>query len=238
MKFIYNAPAILYRKTIIVGDTHFGMEGKLRRKGIHAGDFSQRLSERLESLIREHDAERLIFLGDVKEEIFYVDRDTENILNRLGGICDIEIVRGNHDGGIERLGFPVHSSGGFLFGKLGLAHGHSWPNAELMTGDFLVLAHQHPMIGKTDSGGKYHSGPVWIIADPEPNQLNKYYDEFNSKIRLILMPAFNPLVGSAINSSGNRQLGPVLNKKLFKLKHALIYRLDGSPLGEFINIGD
>jgi hypothetical protein len=238
MKFIYDAPALFHKKALIVGDTHFGMEDVLRKKGIHAGDFSERLGDKLESLIKKLKPERLILLGDVKEEITFVDKFTMRILTRLSALCKVEIARGNHDGGLDLLDLTIHPSEGFVFGKLGLAHGHSWPGAELMQCEYLVLGHQHPLFGWRDRSGKYHSEPVFAIAPPVAEAIKEHYPQFNQDIKLILLPAFNPLVGSPINSHKNRRLGPVLNKKLFKLDHALLYRLDGLPLGELKNIGD
>jgi hypothetical protein len=51
------------------------------------------------------------------------------------------------------------------------------------------------------------------------------------------MPAFNPLVGSVVNSKQKKHLGPVLNNKLFKLDDALVYRLDGTGLGKLESQG-
>ena len=233
MKFLYNAPGILYKHTLIVGDTHFGMEYKLKRKGIFDDQFSIRLLQKLEELVRQYKVKRIIFLGDVKEDITYLDDKTKKVLTQLGELCDITIVKGNHDGGIEEfLGAEVHGADGFLFENLGLLHGHSWPKKELMHADYLIMGHQHPMIGFTDKLGKKHSELVWLVADPDVDKIKEKYSEFNEKIKLVLMPAFNPLVGYPINFSKKEQLGPLLNNKLFKLNHALVFRLDGTCLGE------
>lgn len=237
MKFIYDAPALLHNKALILGDTHFGMEQKLRRKGIFDEQFSQRLFEKLEALVKKHKAERVIFLGDVKEDITMLDARTRDILQRLSELCSITIVRGNHDGGIEQfLNAEVISSAGFVFDNLGLLHGHSWPAEELMRCEYLVMGHQHPMVSITDSMGKKHSEPVWVVAEPEPKKIGEHYGKFNKKIKLILMPAFNPLVGFPINFSKKERLGPLLNNKLFKLNHALLFRLDGTCLGKLSNL--
>jgi putative SbcD/Mre11-related phosphoesterase len=237
MKFIYDAPALLYKKALILGDTHFGMEQKLRRKGIYDSQFSTRLFEKLEGLVKKHKASRVIFLGDVKEDITMLDDNTRKILGRLGDLCDIMIVRGNHDGGIEQfLNAQIIPAEGFVYEKLGLLHGHSWPADELMQCEYLVMGHQHPLISFKDSMGKKHSEPVWIVADADAEKIAERYKKFNKKIKLILMPAFNPLVGFPINFSKKEQLGPLLNNKLFKLEHALLFRLDGTCLGRLNNI--
>ena len=154
-RFIYNAPAILHRGALIVGDTHFGMEGKLRRRGIYDEHFSVRLYLRLRGLVEEHKAKRLILLGDVKEDITMLDSATEGILARLSMLCQIIIVKGNHDGGIERCGnariVPSPKASSTRAGP------HARPflaRKELMGCRYLVSGHQHPMVGITDAFGK------------------------------------------------------------------------------------
>ncbi len=174
MKFLYNAPAILYKGALIVGDTHFGMERKLRSKGIFDMQFSMRQFERLKALIIGNKAKRLILLGDVKEDITMLDAETEGILAKLSLLCELIIVRGNHDGGIERCGnAKVIGAGGFAYGKLGLLHGHSWPDEGLMLCDYLVMGHQHPMVAQTDAFGKKRTEPAWMIAPCDTDALVK-----------------------------------------------------------------
>ena len=237
MRFLYNAPALLHKGAIIVGDTHFGMEERLRRKGIFDERFSERLGERLRELVLEHKAGRVIFLGDVKEDITMLDRRTEEVLSRLSMVCKITVVRGNHDGGIERFGrAEVLPSEGMVYEGLGLLHGHSWPAEGLMRCEYLVMGHQHPMIALSDAFGRIRREAAWIIAPLEPGKAAERYKAFNRDIKLILMPAFNPLVGSTINSDEKERLGPLLNNKLFKLDDALVFRLDGTCLGKFSDL--
>jgi putative SbcD/Mre11-related phosphoesterase len=237
MKFLYNAPAILHKGAIIVGDTHFGMEEKLKRRGIYDEQFSARLFEKLKALVLKHKAERVIFLGDVKEEITVLDRKTADVLSKLSMLCRVTIVRGNHDGGIERGGnLDIVSSEGMIHEGLALVHGHSWPGNALMECDHIVMGHQHPMISITDAFGKQHREAAWIIAPGNEKNISERYKSFNKNIKLILMPAFNPLVGSTLNYDEKKHLGPILNNKLFKLDDAIVFRLDGTCLGKFQNI--
>ncbi|MDD5339620.1 MAG: hypothetical protein PHV13_00040 [Candidatus ainarchaeum sp.] len=237
MKFLYNAPAILHRGAIIVGDTHFGMESKLRRKGIFDEQFSLRLFEKLKGLITAHKAKRLILLGDVKEDITMLDAMTADVLARLSLLCEVTVVRGNHDGGIERCGSArIVPSAGFVYAGLGLMHGQSWPAKELMGCDYLVSGHQHPLITMTDTLGRRHSEAAWVIAPANHEKIAEKYETASKKIKLVLMPAFNPLVGSPINFTSEEHLGPVLNNNLFKLNDALVFRLDGTRLGKLHSI--
>lgn len=261
MKFLYDAPAILYKGTLIVGDTHFGMEDKLRRRGIFDEQFSMRLFSKLKELIVEHRVKILILLGDVKDNITTLDSTTERILAKLALLCKVIIVKGNHDGGIGKFAVQGHdgignnsnyperivvqghggigNSGnaeikpaeGFVFERLGLIHGHSWPAEELMSCDYIIMGHQHPMISITDAFGKKKNEPVWLVAPPDEECIKKHYKKFNKKIKLILMPAFNPVIGTPINIDEKSHFGPLINNKLFKLERALVYRLSGICLG-------
>jgi len=233
MKFLYNAPAIVHHGALIVGDTHFGIETKMRRRGIFDEQFSMRLFQRLRELIAEHKAEKLILLGDVKEDITSLDARTEDILAKLSMLCEVIIVKGNHDGGIERCANArVVGPEGFVYKKLGLIHGHSWPADGLLACDYIVSGHQHPMISITDAFGRSHREPAWIVAPANKKTLEKKYKDANQEIKLILMPAFNPMVGSTIIYDEKEHLGPLLNNKLFKLDDALVFRLNGTRLGK------
>ncbi len=235
MKFLFNSPAILYKKALIIGDTHFGMEDKLREKGIYDLQFSDRLFEKIKSLLAETKAEKLIILGDVKEKITILDSKTQDILAKLSMLTELIIVRGNHDGGIEGCGAKIIASDGFVLGDLGLVHGQSWPSTECMNAKYLISAHQHPLLSVVDKSGKMHSEPVWIFADSDEKSIAEHYKSFNKHIKLILMPAFNPLVGKAFHA-GDSYMGPILSNNLFKINVASVYRLDGTSLGELDKI--
>lgn len=237
MKFLYNAPALFHKGALIVGDTHFGMEAKLRRKGIYDDQFSMRLFNKLKELVEQHKAKKVIFLGDVKEDITMLDRTSEEILSRLSMLCEVVVVRGNHDGGIDSFRkAEVSPSEGIVYEGLGLIHGHSWPADELMECKYLVMGHQHPMVSVTDAFGRKHTEPAWLIAPPNVDKIAERYPDANRKIELIMMPAFNPLVGTVVKKDKRERLGPILNNKLFKLSDAIVFRLDGTRLGKLENI--
>jgi len=123
-----------------------------------------------------------------------------------------------------------------ILDNIGFVHGHAWPDEKVMAVDFLVSAHQHPQIELFDKFGKRHTEPAWLISEPEIKNIKKHYKKFNKKIKLILMPAFNPLVGTPIKSTQKNHLGPILNNNLFKFNDAIVYRLDGSCLGKLKDI--
>jgi len=239
MKFLYNAPAILHSGALIIGDIHFGMEEKLREKGVYDENLSERIFEKIKKLLKETKAKKLIIAGDVKDNILQIDVKTSMIMKELSDLVDIIIVKGNHDGGIEKMGIvgmEVAGPGGMVYKKIGIMHGHSWPDEKLMQCEYLISAHQHPQISIVDKSGKIHKEAVWLVVEPEKKIIDEHYKKFNKKIKLVLMPAFNPLVGSTINKPKEKQLGPIFNNKLFKLNDALVFRLDGSLIGKLKTI--
>jgi len=239
MKFLYNAPAVLHYGALIIGDTHFGMEKSLKERGIYDETLSERIFGKIEKLLLETRAKKLIIAGDVKDSIFETDMKTADVLKKLSERAELTIVKGNHDGGIERLavmGINVAGPGGMVYRNLGIMHGHSWPDETLMQCDYLISAHQHPQISVRDKSGKVHTEAAWLVVEADSNNIRKYYEKFNKKIKLILLPAFNPLVGSAINKPKEKQLGPIFNNKLFKLNDAIVFRLDGSLIEKLKNI--
>ena len=130
----------------------------------------------------------------------------------------ITIVRGNHDGGIERLeflGISALPSEGIVYEGLALVHGHSWPSEECMQADYLISAHQHPQIEFVDKSKKRHTESAWFVAPSNFREMKKHYKTPNKNLKIILMPAFNPLVGSPLNHGKSRaviHLGPLFKE--------------------------
>jgi putative SbcD/Mre11-related phosphoesterase len=239
MRFLYNKSAILHRNAIIIGDVHFGMEERLREEGIYDEMLSERIFNDIKKLILKTRAKKLIIAGDVKDNILELDWKTLDILRRLSQIASITIIKGNHDGGIEKCetsGITIAPADGIVYEKIGIMHGHSWPNENLMKCNYLISAHQHPQVAFIDRSGRIHKEAVWLVAEPDRKNIKKHYKMFNERIRLVMMPAFNPLVGSTINIRKEKQLGPVFNNKLFKLNDALVIRLDGCLVGKLKDI--
>lgn len=58
------------------------------------------------------------------------------------------------------------------------------------------------------------------------------YKKFNKKIKLVLLPAFDSLVGTTLKQDPSEHLGPLLRNKLFKYNDAKMYSLSGVYLGK------
>jgi metallophosphoesterase superfamily enzyme len=155
-----------------------------------------------------------------------------DLLNELSSFAQVHIVPGNHDGGIKQL-IPeqiiIHSSEGFVHETIGFVHGHRWPHKDLLNGEFLFFGHSHPVIMLSDRLGFKSFETCWIKAKLLKQQTKEVYASFNEDITLIIHPAFNELCGgTAVNK--DPLVGPL--KKLVDIKHAEIFLLDGTNLGQ------
>jgi DNA ligase-associated metallophosphoesterase len=91
-------------RTVIVADTHFGKSSHFGRHGIAVPAGSDEADrERLNRLVADTDARRLIILGDFLHSPLPVGSAEADELNtwveRLARAVDIHVVAGNHDRG-------------------------------------------------------------------------------------------------------------------------------------------
>jgi len=249
VRFIEGWPAILVEKpvkTVLVSDLHFGFEAELADRGVRVPSQAWRLRELLIELVREVDAERLIFLGDLKHRIplsSWIEwREMPRVLRDLKRLVDIILIPGNHDGGIaSMLGDLVTyaSSRGVLIKaeqKIFLFHGHAWPSRDVLKADLVIMGHLHPMVSlRTDVGGVFKRR-VWLILEGDRGILAerlKSKTRMRRKLKLIVMPAFNPiLTGISVNSLTPRdRLWPLMRGGGFELRQAEVITLNGERLG-------
>ncbi|MGQ9719559.1 MAG: metallophosphoesterase [Nitrososphaerales archaeon] len=190
--------------------------------------------------------------------------DVPQFFNKVKALVrSVDIIRGNHDGGLKALlpnEIKVHPPRGIsLFDdreSFTLIHGHAWPYPRLFDCDVLILGHNHATIEFRDQGFRM-AEPVWVVTRWDKNEVAKSFLRFSgSKIKddpitsfrdafgldisdpkIIIMPAFNPLLGgNAINADGASLLGPLLSSGGIKLGESEIYLLDGSYLGRLSNL--
>ena len=187
------------------------------------------------------------FFEDVKAEVEVVD-----------------VVPGNHDGDLEPLlprGINLRDARGVLLGeenKVGVFHGHTWPSHELLAARYLVTAHNHPMVQFRDPSGFRMVKQAWVKAPcdekalarkileklrmrDEGNELRVLHERFGIKLEkmtLIIMPAFNDILGGVIvNRIGiMRHIGPLGRSDVTDMNEAEIYLLDGTYIGLVKNL--
>jgi len=256
VRFIEGWPAILIEKpvkTVLISDLHFGFEAELADRGVRVPSQAWKLRELLIELIKEVDAGRLIFLGDLKHRIplsSWIEwKEMPKVLKDLKRFVDLILVPGNHDGGIaSMLGDLViyTSSRGVLIKaeqKVFLLHGHTWPGQDVLKADLIVMGHLHPMVSlRTDVGGVFKKR-VWLILEGDRRILAERLrtkSRRRKKLKLIVMPAFNPiLTGISVNSLTPRdRLWPLMRGGGFELEQAEVITLDGERLGRVGELED
>ena len=173
-------------------------------------------------------------------------------------VAEIIVVCGNHDGDLEPLTpstITILPASGLALGsapRIGLFHGHAWPSAEVLAADVLVMGHIHPVVWFRDRLGLWTGQQVWVktacngdlLASAYLKNLNEKPGEDPRSVfqertglpmgdpRLIILPAFNDLVGGvSINRLETRLLGPLLRSGSVNVEAAEIYLLDGTYLG-------
>ena len=236
MEFVSDEPVMIIDRYIVVSDIHIGIGrgGKNKYpKGISNTIDIEKVMERkiINVKNRFKKVDKIILLGDIKDDIFSVSSDVYHFLNFLKeNFREVIIVKGNHDANIETVpGITVYPSSGFILkiGKTcyGFAHGHSWPDEKLMLCDYLIIGHQHMYKEIIDAQGKAYFKKVWVVAKKiKIKNAMKRYKKINKKIKLIIMPAFNPLLSGTKIEKG---IGPIFKNNLFDMAHMEIYSLSG-----------
>lgn len=246
---IQDTPALLINfedeRILVVADLHLGLSAELANKGIEIPSQIPDVQERLSEIISDEKIDRLFFLGDLKHNVPVTSwEEWEKIPDFLANLskkAKIEIIPGNHDGDIEGL-IPrdviLHESKGTTIakGKIGLIHGHAWPDPELLETEKLIMGHNHPTIEFKDKLGVRAKEPAWIKGSMKPENLPK---QLKKKIKektpeIIILPAFSKLVGGgAINKEmPEKLLGPFFKADVIELEEAEVHLLDGTFLGK------
>ena len=249
---IYGAPTLKVKSAkenaLVVADLHMGIESELAGRGVVLPSQVPKVKERLLSLIEQEAPKRLIFLGDVKHNVPIATwqewRELPAFFEELTKFVRVEVVPGNHDGGLKGMvpsDVKIHGAGGILLGKsIGLVHGHAWPSPELMKAKLLISAHNHPAVEFRDGLGARTVEPAWLRCKLNPSKLPKKLRGAagNSVPKLLVMPAFSELVGgAAVNRAVPKELiGPIFKSGAARIEDAEVYLLDGTCLGPVRNL--
>ncbi|KUO43394.1 MAG: hypothetical protein APU95_05960 [Hadesarchaea archaeon YNP_N21] len=245
---IYGRPALVIEisgeRILILADLHLGIEGELSKLGINLPSQTEKVKKKIVTLIEQEKPDRLVLLGDVKHNVPITTwqewRELPDFFADLVKLTKVEILPGNHDGGIDGLApreVVLHDSGGIVLGKrkkIGLMHGHTWPNASLLDAETIVTGHNHPAVEFRDELGGRLVEPVWLKCELSASNFPK---ELREKVRkppnLLVMPAFGELVGgAAVNRRmPDELLGPMFRAGVVSLDEAEVYMLDGTYLG-------
>ncbi|VVC72027.1 Uncharacterised protein [uncultured archaeon] len=243
-KFVYGKAALLSEGTLAVADLHVGLEAELEGKGLRVSGVVEGMKRELFGLVREEKPERLVIIGDVKHAIRGAGEmesaSARELLSGLSELAEVVVVPGNHDSGLAVPGKRVRlgASGGVRIGETAFCHGHAAVSPELLEADALVIGHVHPSIDAVNERGERTVERAWVVAEADERALLAKFPSANPGIRLVVMPAFNPLVGGTpLNRRGKAGLaGPVLSSGIFKWTDGEIFLLDGTGLGSISSV--
>lgn len=222
-------------RAIVVGDLHVGLESDLRLAGVTIPSQTERMRARLAKLVERTGAKRIIVIGDLKHRIPYSTRQEERELPGffadLG--VDTDLVPGNHDVDLAGLvDIDIHEPEGIRLDEVGLLHGHTWPDEDVMRARVVVMCHNHPAVMLVDELGHRHKEACWVRARFTGAARAKW-PQLPEAAELIVMPAFNELTGgTAFNApEGEKLLGPLLNNAMVDVDGARLWTVDGVELG-------
>ncbi len=217
---MYNEKALMIGDTLVIADLHLGLEHELEKSGVKIPPQAPPMTERIIGLLTASRAKHLVILGDLKHNIPQISwheySQVPAMIKTLSRYADVTVIKGNHDGNLEKLlpDTPIRKT--LEISDSLLLHGHTRIPEKL---DFstIIAGHNHPCVEFRDEF-KSTKESAWIRA-----RLAR------SSTEVIIMPAFNDLIYGTPVNSGKRLLGPLF--KLIDLKNADAYLLDGTHLG-------
>jgi len=225
------------RSMICCGDIHIGIEAEYSDKGVHMPSQTSYMAREILS-VREGER-RLMLMGDIKHQVPgsspQEHAELPSFLMRMAREFErVDVVKGNHDGGIERLlpsrGVWVHPASGFVEEDISFIHGHTWPSDRVMDSSLMIMAHNHPAVMFRDGLGRTSSEPCWLrcgFSDKARRRFTRVPEE------LIVMPALNPnIIGSPVNINGKKLMGPLFAQEMVDMSQVKVYLLDGIYLGK------
>jgi putative SbcD/Mre11-related phosphoesterase len=215
---IYNEKALLIDDHLVIADLHLGLEHELESSGVKIPAQDAPMTKRITNLLKESSALHLVILGDLKHNIpnisWHEYSQIPPMIKTLSSYADVTVIKGNHDGNIEKLLPDVPVVKSLEIGDSLLFHGHT-KIPEKQNFSRIIAGHNHPCIEFHDEI-KSTRESAWIRA------------RLKSGVEVIIMPAFNDLIfGTPINA-GKKLLGPLFNQ--IDLKDADAYLLDGTHL--------
>jgi metallophosphoesterase superfamily enzyme len=229
-------------RALVVTDYHAGIERSLRRDGVELDDGADGRRRRLLGLVGETDPDRLVVLGDLVSSIGEPQgserAEVADLLRALS--VPTTLVKGNHDGDIGAVlddldtgQVTVTRPSGVRLGPVGFAHGHTWPDADVLEAEVVCVGHEHPLVRLTDTVGGGRLERVWLRGALDPTPFEQHGTDIGDAVDadLVVVPAFNNRSGGTqVNVAGEGFLSPFLPAAL---DGGEAYLLDGTRLGPY-----
>ncbi|MEM3609494.1 MAG: metallophosphoesterase family protein [Candidatus Anstonellales archaeon] len=225
--FEYNS--IYFKGNLILSDLHLGIEEEI---GLRFGIATEEMIKKLEKCktflkIKRKTWEQIIILGDLKNSIKTIDKEVFSFFDSLVQIFSneikIKVVKGNHDGGIERLHkyfqsklqIEIHPSSGFSQ-KISnqncfFFHGNAYPQVEFLFSQKIFMGHLHPALRHSNKAKKCFAvcnptliNEEFVFKKYKRNlmSLNKNIIKENINLleqKIYILPSFNPFIDGKIS---------------------------------------
>jgi hypothetical protein len=230
-------------RVLVIADLHLGIERELYRYGINIPSQTDKILNSVIDQIKRTNPDRVVLLGDIKHNVPLTSKQERGEIPRflecLSEHLPVEIVPGNHDGGIGMLtptSISLHQSTGFILDGVGYFHGHAWPSPELFSASHMVMAHEHPIIRLKDEMGYIMTKQAWIRTKFDRDKIFSHYNLKSWKNpSLTIVPAFNGLCGGIpFNDEDPKLLGPM--SKAIRIDDGEVHLIDGTYIGNLKTI--
>lgn len=231
-------------RRLVVADLHLGLGGAEDGRGPPPSSAARSMAEELLRVAQHERAHRVLVAGDVKHPIVGVPLPLRAVLfdffsTLLAAGVEVEMIRGNHDVGIDRFlpkEVAIRPAGGVRLGDVGVFHGHRWPTRSVLAADQLVAGHLHPgvrLAPTTDRPSEKER--CWVrVAIRRPPTNSRRRRRVGAR-ELVVLPAFNPMAGiEALNREKPRRGRSFLFQRFLSLGEARAYLLDGTDLGAIV----
>lgn len=224
LQFLYNEAAAKLHDALLLSDLHLGIEYELQHKGYAVPLQYKAVAAHVNDLLKQTKARQIIFLGDVKHDVYGLKDKEHRMLNaffRLLKTKRVTVCKGNHDSDIESVaGITVAPPEGFLLEETLLFHGHAQPDEKLLKkADAICCGHEHPL-AQIREGRHTWTEKAWIVGLQHRKRFNVF-------------PHFGPLVGGRGFNPENHLVRFLSNAAC---RNASAYLLSGVRLGRVKNL--
>ncbi|HOJ96754.1 MAG TPA: metallophosphoesterase [Methanospirillum sp.] len=221
------------QRILFLADIHMGIEHELQKYGFHIRSRGQERITRICDLITEASPDLLIMLGDIKHRVpgtsYQEFFELQHLFSSLRKRIPFIITPGNHDPGIEEFLKPdeIRKKEGSLIGSLGILHGHTHPDMDLM-GHLLLCGHHHPVVSLPDQVGVALKTPCYVLGELDSHMFSDTYD--GSSTRVLMVPSCNELTGYGIEKTFRSPFSPLSRSLIIETAEILLP--DGTYAGE------
>ncbi len=199
IKFIKGSPAIRFNEWLVIADPHLGLERDYWFKGYEIPSQKNSVLNRIKSL--KGNSTKLMILGDIKHNIpnitYREEQEIPEFISELRRVFkEVVLIKGNHDGNLERLVSGVVKE--LFIDDVAFIHGHSVSEKALKSKK-IIAGHMHPIYSYRNHLGRVMREKCFVITS-----------------KVIILPAFTDL------SIGSYELANPLKKYIHEEERLLL----------------